>query len=459
MNDETKSSLDMHAKVYIQELYERLISENLFSSDIDNTKSSSIKNESVKNASEQNKGEAKHILRQLWDLRQIAQVVYRNIEKSDKQPPELLSYAEYFNEKNITNIPLSDQSFRSLLENINNITDEDISGRWFSAIEKNKIDIRKESGRILEFHSRTTIGRLGEQFGFVLSKDTQNENESGFIVASSRDQSKLILFDVKFRTTIDDLKSIVLRETEAFSKFSDKDTNKYLAIIIYTNQQEHNFNRLVGQFNKIIVDQDEDLINKVFFLPISLYKMEDLDDKISDVLKSAKGIEVAFNYQDSPLNHNWKGDKSLSSLRSIFIHGTDPKYGNTFELNLPNSEGYNYIDYNLLASGRYAFRKVIFVVEPKEDYKFYIEISIKDDRKQFWLQIHPDEKTEASFKEYSNTEYIVFSPYLRDNNWKIIEIDVQKVFESTFKNAGLRLNRIEGVRFRGKIKIAKIAFE
>ncbi len=462
MADE-RSGLDKLADIYLEELYNRLLAEKILvvggNIDIQNVTKSEI-NSTI------NDNEVQKVFQELNNLRSVAQTVYLSVEKPERPPLNILSYFEYFNDIGVTKLPLEDESFNSLIKNINHLNAEDISGRWFDSFRDRKISFRNQIGYILEFFSQTIALKVGESLGFSMLDPRKNgrmfqpsSTKNPDFMFESKDKNKLVLFEVKFRDNVNDLRSLVLREIEKVEKYFRQQNQTYLVLLIYTNQQDHHFDRLMAQFTKIIIEHDETLLNKVFLIPIVLFKVDDLDNKIIDVFKTIKGLEVDFDYTDSPLKHGWEGDEYLNTQSNIFIHQSDPKYGRALDLNLPNSEGLNYIDFNLIADRKYLFQKVTFIIQPRNDCKFYIEISVKDDKKKFWFQIQPTMASEISFAEVSKTEYLIRTPCNEDGNWKIIDINVRKVFDATFKNKGLLLNRIEGVRFRGKIVIGKIAFE
>ena len=99
-----------------------------------------------------------------------------------------------------------------------------------------------------------------------------------------------------------------------------------------------------------------------------------------------------------------------------------------------------------------------FIIQPGSDYKMYLEVAVRDDKKRFWFQIVPGEG-EPKENSKDGTEFLVYVPGKKVGKWRTITLDVVKTFDQTFKKNGLSLHRIEGVRLRGKLTIAKIVFE
>lgn len=452
-NDSIKKLLETIAKPYLEALNDRLAEREILQRK--NNKENQIPIEEKQTKSGFDK---RRILDELYDLRTITQIIYSGLLPPEQRSLNLIDQLDYFVSKNVIDMPLADRRVKSLLTNLNNIVESDITESWYSGFSENKIDPRLISNRILDYYSWDVLSKLCNENGFDLNRGGPAVDNGFDFISKSKTSSKSILISIKFRNRIEDLSNIVLREVNAFAN-SFSMTNSSLITIVYTNEQDHGFSRLVAQFDKLLIDSNESMLGRIFFLPVGIYKIEELKNRVSHLLNDLKGKEVTFDYDDSPLDHGWSGDiNHLAQQSGIFKHFVDPTFGNVFKLGFLNSSGLNYIDYRLIANRKYSFRTVVFVVRPFIDSSFYVEISVRDDKKEFWIKIREGKKLEA-IKKISATEYLISAPVTNRADWKIFEVDVVNAFDITFKQDNLTFDKVEGVRLRGEIDIARITFE
>lgn len=455
-----KATLDGIARPYLEELFELLVKEKVIYLTPDAQDIYSIHTEKNIRTNDLDVSPRK-IMEQLRDLQAVSQVVHHNTEAEKTNLGSLLNYIDFFNERNVFNIPLGDSKLRALLGNLNNVNEEDIGKEWQDAFHNSKIDFRGAVLTLLEYFSRIKVGEVSEKYDFILDPQLREYPSTDFFITAKRDHSKIVIFDIKFRANIDDPKSLILRGIEKLNNYAANfsDASKYLVILVYTNQQDHTFNRLSTQFHKILIERNEELLNRVFFIPVSIYKTEDITQKLTECYNALQGIDITFDYKDSPLNHGWTGhEETLNKLFSIFRLVSDSTFGHALELNLPNSEGNYFIDYRLIANQKWKFKNVIFVMRPSDDCKIYVEVVVQGDSKRYWLEIVDGEKPPVE-NSNNGTEFKCFVPFKKQDYWYYATVDVISLFNKTFRKMGLTFQRIEGIRLRGKLTIAKIFFD
>lgn len=131
----------------------------------------------------------------------------------------LVNMIDYFNEIGVLNIPLKNDKVFSLLENLQNIREEDITEEWYQAFTSNKIDIQISSISLLEHFSLTRIKKVGETFRFITNPNLIEYPQNDFILSAKVDHSRLLLVDVKFRTKVNDLQNILFRGLERLAEY------------------------------------------------------------------------------------------------------------------------------------------------------------------------------------------------------------------------------------------------
>lgn len=452
-----KKELDITAQPYLEELFELLI-EKKFIFRAKEKEKFTLKSDA--DSDKNSKTNSQEFLIQIQDFQTIAQVVHNKIAKDNHSLGNVANYIDYFNNQRITKIPLSNSKVRTLLENLYNMDLDEISESWYEEFKAEKINFREELLRILIYFSKVQLNEEASRLDYVLNPELREYRRTEGIVAAKRDHSKLILFDIKYRQDTGSISNLVLRAIEKWNAypFPYEYTSKYLIIVVYVNKQEYETNRMIGQFTKMLVELDETLLNRIFFVPVALVKVDDFAVKTAELLKTFEGQTVTFDYIDSPLNHGWIGHTSINKKESIFIHQNDAEQGKVLYLNLPSSQGNDYMDYQLISSHRWRFEKVIFIIQPSQDCKFYVELAIKSDKRSFWFQI-VDGEDEHKENSTNHTEFMIFVPFRNLGSWKIVSVGVRKYFNETFGKSGLILDKIEGVRVRGKIGIARILFE
>jgi hypothetical protein len=460
MEDQFKLELNDLERKYLERLFDLLIEDKIIFTLPDGEKYSFPGIVVSDGKQKETDANTKKIVEQLYNLRTVVSIVYNNTESDRKAFKNLVGYIDFFNDKSIINIPLTDSKVRTLIENLSDLNVEDLTKEWYEAFKENKIDLRYATLQLLEYYTRFRVSEVLERSNFVVDPERKEYSGSDFFMVGKNDHSKVVLFDIKFQESIRDIKNIVLRGIEKLSEYRLKfeHASKHLIIVVYINQQEHSFSRLAAQFQKILIERDQSFVNRVFFIPISIFKTEDLQSKLLDCFGSLQGLDITFDYPDSPLNHGWTSFESLRNLSSIFNHQRDESFGNVLRLKLPTSSNEHYIDYQLVANQKWRFSRVVFTIQPGDDFKIYVEIAIQNDKKRFWLQVLMGDG-EPKQNSKSGTEYLVYAPFRTIGNWYIITVDVTYFFDKTFRTQGLLLQRIEGVRLRGDLTIAKISFE
>jgi hypothetical protein len=447
-NSELTRDLDRISKPYLEELFELmkgsgLLTSNSIAKGTDVTPSRILPQE---------------FIHQVYDLQSVAQVVYHRTESGNRLN-NAVELVNYFNNKGILSIPIANKQVRKLFESLPELREEDISEEWYAEVATNNVDLRKAIMQLLEYYSILRITSLGENEGFRPAPPSSSANEL-FEFSAISGNKKRTLFEIKFRKEIIDLRNIVLRHVEGLktNELTSASSNLFSAIIIYTNQQDHLFGRLLTQFSKILVDEFPELLNKIFFLPVSISKIDGLDSKLIDLFRSIKGLTISFDYSDSPLNHSWTGPEDLNKLESIFWHFEDPQYGNVLGLRLPSNHKY-FIDYKLSSANFWHHNQVTFIVKPAADSGIYIEINVLNDSKSYWFQLLPGPAAAEPNHQNGNVEYFVYLPFVDVGGWSFITFGLEEWFDKTFRNQGLVFNKIAGVRLKGNLTVAKISFD
>jgi len=457
-----KETLNELSKSYMEKLFHLLIEEKLIHTTDDTEqfplqkKTSPIEeNESIP------RSKYRKFLEQLHDFQHTCHVVYNQVSPEKASSENLVNMIDYFNEIGVLNIPLKNDKVFSLLENLQNIREEDITEEWYQAFTSNKIDIQISSISLLEHFSLTRIKKVGETFRFITNPNLIEYPQNDFILSAKVDHSRLLLVDVKFRTKVNDLQNILFRGLERLAEYPlhFQNTTKYLAVVTFTRQQEHELSRLVAQFQKLLVETDSSLLNRVFLIPVSIDKIESLEAKLPDVYEALSGLDVTFDYSNSPLDNGWIGPPNISQLDSIFIHEVDSSVGNVLHLKLPSLPNPFYIDYKLVANQRWKFNKVIFLTRLMSNSHLYVELQVRDDNNRYWLKVMIGDSEPKVNPQNRKFEYFIFIPASSQGAWHTIIVDVPREFEKTFGKDGLELNRIAGVRLRGEVIVSKIGFE
>lgn len=453
-----KQSIEKIAAPYLDELYDIFINEKILNNKNDSQLQTT--SDSTQIETSQEPSNSKKLVRQLYDLQTIIRVTYRAVTNEGKELGNLLNYVEYFNLQKVIDIPLTDVKVKVLLEDIQNTSEDDISKEWSDAFAKNKIDITKIIHQLLAHMTMVRASQIGAAYEYNSSQSLNKQLTSDIILTATNDPNKTIQFEVKFRANISDLKSIALRSIKDYKNNAltyTKSTNRFV-VLIYTYEQDHTFNRSIAQFNRVIVETDESLKDRISLIPISINASDGLSIKLKEYFEKINGLVLTFDYPDSPFQHGWSGPRTISKLNGVFRHLEDPEFKNVFGLDLPSSGNY-YIDYKLNAYKTWNFQRVTFVIRPKIEFKFYVELSIKEDKNEYWFQILEGSKEPELKSTHGNFEYLVYSPFNDVRGWKYITIDVIEMFNKTFARYGGEFQRIEGVRLRGAIDVAKITFD
>lgn len=456
MTDVTKTKRSRLAEPYLTKLFEELVRKGILLESIEQQ----VKIGTAESGSSNDKlTPAKRLIEQLYTFNAIIRTVHNAIP--DKKDPlvNLLDLIYYFIEKQVIDIPLNDPRVVALFKSVNTIRAEDLSNDWLDTFEKSKIDLIKIGSVLLEYLSEIYIEVVGVKNNFITNPILREYPRNNFILSVKQDHSKVILFDIKFRTTISDIKSIILRSISRIKEypFPFGESSKYLVIVIYTTEQDHTFDRVTSQFSRLLIDIDPSLIDNIFFIPVEINKAVGLLTKLEEFYKSISGLDLAFPYNDSPLSHQWTGPKSLSTLSSVFRYANDEIYGNILQLSLPTSNDY-YIEYALI-SRKWKFKRVSFILGRETDNGIYVELAAQESNRRYWLQIRIGNNEPIINPSNRSFEYIVYVPSKEQGNWLVVNVDARVMFEKTFGKQGLTFQRIEGIRLRGEVKIAKISFE
>jgi hypothetical protein len=451
--DDLKNDLMQLAKPYLQHLEELLRQQGVLTDSPVLDVSAEKQRQTPKITNE----ETMVFMRRLFDLRSIIMTVY-NYTTKEKPLPNLIDYINFFNRKKVISFPTQDPHVRTLIEDIQNLNQDDIDEKWVDAFNAEKIDITSNINQLLEYLTDVSMQSIFEKHGFLFNPQLREYKSNQFGISAKKDHSKVILSDVKYRGELTDIKSMVLRAIESLNSYNAdyEFASKYIIVLIYTQAQEHETSKAAGQFRKHLVEIEGSLLRKIFFIPISLVKLDDLQPKIESCFSAIEGLEVNFELHVSPLaNNKWQGPPEINNLNSAFRFDADKQFGPVLHLRLPSEWKY-YIDYSIPINYQAPFQSVSFVVRPRALGALYIEISIKDSSKQFWFKI---ESGDGEPKMKSNFEYLVYSKFFPFGDWNLVKIDVLKAFTRTFGQSGAVINRIEGVRLRGEIDVAKIYFE
>ncbi|MGC3947999.1 MAG: ATP-binding protein [Chryseolinea sp.] len=402
--------------------------------------------------------ETRKLIDQLRDLQAIAQIVHHSTENENVNLGNLVEYLSYFNAKGVTDVSLTDQKLTALLGNLNHLTDEDITPPWTDAVERAKLNYRIPVQQLLEYFTKQKVEALIKQTDFFLNPALREYAYDGILCAKA-DHSKLVLFDIKFRASIDDLKSIVLRSTQSLNDYkpSYENTRTYLIVIVYTMQQDQLFQRLLGQFQKLMVDQSESFLNRVFFIPVSMYRTEELSKLLEQHFQTIQGLEIVFGYEDSPLNHGWKIDERFRGENYNLSLPRDQFYGKVLEFMFPIGMPYGYLDYPLTGSNSWKFRYVTFVVQFAGFEQMYIELAVQGSSASYWFLIKRGDAPPEPSK--GGREFVISIPAQRHQSWYSLSIDVQHYFSETFKPLGHQFAGIKGIRLAGSLTVAKIMFD
>lgn len=416
-------------------------------------------NSSIERTSISSVEEVRLFIRRLYDLQSVLMLVYNALDPDKKRLENLIEYVDYFNKINVISVPLKNAKVLTLLDNLQNLTEEDINQDWIRAFNEEKIDIPVTIRNLLDHLISHKLQEVVSKFDFLHSPSLREYKSDDYLISAKRDHSKVVLSDVKFRPNITDVRSIVLRAIESWQNYQPpyEFADKYLLVFIFTNEQDHQLNKFAGQFSKHLAEIDESLIRRIQCVALSTFKLDNLQDKIESCFNIINGYEINFNYNDSPLSHGWKAPQDISHLESIFTHLEDDQQGNVLKIKFPT---FKYSIKNQLVLGpKWRLSTVSFVFKPGEDCELCVEISIKDSNKEFWFNIKNGEGEPEVSHENGKFEWFVFSPHMKIGDWNLVKINVFKEFERTFGKEGLILNKIEGVRLRGAMTIAKIFFE
>ncbi|MBI4774158.1 MAG: toll/interleukin-1 receptor domain-containing protein [Deltaproteobacteria bacterium] len=101
---------------------------------------------------------------------------------------------------------------------------------------------------------------------------------------------------------------------------------------------------------------------------------------------------------------------------------------------------------------------VEYIVKPGEDYSLYISAYVKktsgDSKQQVWLNIKIGSQNNTKFKDDEWTIFVQPTPTVAD--WKMLSVNVPKSISETFGNEGWDFVRLQGIRVRGSIMVARI---
>jgi hypothetical protein len=453
-----KQRLDKISEPHLEELFELLVSKKLLST-------KEMEKPSSSNLLDHQEDEISflEIMEKLRDLRSVMIAVYSSLSGEQRYLGNIVKYVEYFNEKAIIDVPLGDRKIRSLLENLDNIDQADFSEQWYLAIKEHKLDFTNIILELLNYFSSQMVEKVGLESNYKIINSLPDLNPlTDLMISAMDDESKVVLFDVKYRVTISDLKSLVLRAVEKLGEYEylSENWNANMVIVVFTKDENHSFNRLQGRFAKNILDVSESFLYHVFFVPVSISNLQEFEPKVRELLNSFSSFEIDFAFTDSPLNHGWSTTTNLSQLSSIFRLQNDEKFGKILNLKLPGELNNYFIEYRLSASQSWSFNLVSLIIKPSSMYRISVELSMKGDTNPYWFHVYEGDQRVEMDPENTNFSYFIFVPFKKlSQDWDVVNIDVRYYLEQTFLKNRLVFDRINGVRLMGELSVAKITFQ
>ncbi|MFN5168991.1 MAG: hypothetical protein ACK5DD_05165 [Cyclobacteriaceae bacterium] len=397
------------------------------------------------------------LMKMLSEFQNVIRAVYQQTAGTQRPLPNLIDYINHFNSLSVINFPTKNIRVHTLVSNLQSLSESDIDETWIDSFESEKIDLIANTNSLFNYLTYFNVKSISQWYGFVHTFGAEQNKFEDPIVFTKADQSRLILADVRYRNTIADFRSIVLRAVSTFRSYETvaEFPKKSLIVIVYSQEQEYEVSKAEAKFRKYLVEVDETLIHSIYFITVSLFKLEQIESKLEYFFRHVIGFEVAFDYEDSPLSHGWEGSTELLKMNSGFGLEADSTYGRVLKLRLPVDKDF-YFDYPLVYAGRDSFHSVSFIVKPVSLFALYIRISVKESDNHFRFNI--TRGTEEP-KWFSGVEFEIQKEFVPQGDWFLVKINVVEEFGRTFALHGLSLDRIEGVRLRGEIDVAKIYFE
>lgn len=386
------------------------------------------------------------LIRSLFDLRNIAQNVFIETTGDKHAANNFMTWLNHFVKENIIEFPIKDVKVKTFINQLNNINTEDVQEEWYSAVKD--IDIREKISQLLIYYLEEILERKLK--GFQLTRDKKGEN-SDFLLASKKEIGKYIVFEVKYRVVVDDLKSMVLRGIEYMKKLSTEypESVQYLVLVVFTSQQEHTLNRLNAQFRQILVSLELDLLNRSDFFVYSTFRLNEVEGSVSTMVNSFNDHEVKFDYDDSPSAHQWKLAKRTKKDFYKFIHDSTVK--RYFQLKLGKND--NYLRYEL---PEWVFTHTVeLTVHPDDIGAIHLEVEMQNGDEQIFPIVLSESEKVANLVTGNEKRNLDFSFYPTSEWWKIL-VTIQML--KAGYPAPESIKRLTGIRLAGNLSILSIIF-
>lgn len=448
MNRREKKNLEGLTNSYLAELRKTLIQKKFLEPDSGSSNELSKDDTKSEEASELTKGRL--LLGRLRDLNGVASVVYNAVRENEPAVNRLDQWLLYFNRIGITSFPMRNTWVKMLLESHNTLQEADIDPKWNAAFEEEGIDLPSIIDLLLVYLVKYKTRSISGSWGYSYEeKKDEAEQAVSLVRFRNRDFSKVIFFDVKYRSSIVDLKSISLRAIADYKSIvtDHEHTIKYYVALIFTNEQEHNLDRMRTQLKRYLVEAHGD-INQVFFLLVSVYITDTFQTRLEEVFRVVRGNELLLDYDNSPFQNGWflpdHSAKSVSISRQL-----DSLFGAVLHLVLPSYSSH-FFEHEITQA--WVGSKIVFVVKREPSSILAIRLTTRAKNETIWMCL-ANENEEANFAK--DNLIIPQRTTAQFEGWSYIFVDVANLLET---NTSEKLKKIEAVGLRGSVTIAKIAF-
>lgn len=263
------------------------------------TSGASIKVDNIGNSSYENQIK---FLENMIELEKYCRYIYINLEKNiseSERTKSLMNIIKYFINIRVIKDRWIDNRFKELYQLSSKIRHgETLTIKEIDEIIKSKNDIKALIYDLLEGYCFYVVSNYLKRFDY-----TTFEDKSQIDICAENDSMSNILFEIKytsgFGSRVRDLGYRLIRSLEEYNKCTKKQ-NK-LVVFWFSMNGKNSFNMFEREFNRIVINEYNELYNDVYLFDLSLdkdnfsiIKMEAyLNEVISPILNNDSMGEIA----------------------------------------------------------------------------------------------------------------------------------------------------------------------
>jgi hypothetical protein len=235
-------------------------------------------------------GSIPSIIDDFYDFRNILSNVHRNIKvlaESTGHNPTLNTVFDRFIERGVIDPPWKNEKIiRELFDKAEDVLTEDASrNKAIQSLKRNRVSFNPLVIKVLEYYSKIHLEDVFSNGNLInprLPGEKQVINSADFII-NVPEASPFLIIEIKFRKRRANLKEIMDQAASMIRNYEDSQSHKVKCLVIlYTYSTLNDVERDIFSFKEGI-HRRRSLRNKVFFLPIPINYLDNLNKQLRSI--------------------------------------------------------------------------------------------------------------------------------------------------------------------------------